>query len=91
METTTRKIKINITIDTDLLRRIDNYTNDTYLNRSSFIGIACNQYLDSIEVTQAIKDMAISMRKIADTGCIDKETLEKLQDYERLCKIFTNN
>jgi hypothetical protein len=40
-------------------------------------------------MTLAIKDMAVSMRKIADTGKIDHETMEQLEDFERLAQMLT--
>lgn len=81
-------MKINITLNDDLLSRIDQYADSNYMSRSGLISLATTQFLNAAEVTTAIKDMALCMRKIADTGTIDHETKEQLEDFERLSKIL---
>lgn len=82
-------MKVGITLDDNLMKRIDDYADENYLSRSGLISLAVTQYLNSAEVTKAVKDMAFSMRKIADTGKIDHETMEQLEDFERLSKMLT--
>lgn len=83
------KIKVNITVDEDLMRRVDEYAEANYLNRSSLISLATTQFLNAADVTKAVKDMAFTMRKIADAGTVDAETLRELEDFERFCKMIT--
>lgn len=83
------KIKVNITLDEELLRRVDEYAEENYLNRSSLVSLATTQFLNAADVTKAIKDMAFAMRKIADNGEVDDETRKQLEDFERLSKMFT--
>lgn len=80
--------KVQISIDDSLLDRIDNYADNNYLTRSGLITLATNQYLNSAEVITAIKDMSVSMRKIADQGSVDKQTMEQLEDFERIAKVL---
>lgn len=80
--------KVQISIDDSLLDRIDNYADNNYLTRSGLITLATNQYLNSAEVITAIKDMSVSMRKIADQGSIDEQTMEQLEDFERIAKVL---
>lgn len=82
------KVKVGITLDEELLRRIDDYADDNYLNRSSLISLATTQFLNTSDVTRAIKDVALAMRKIADTGEVDEETQKQLEDFERLSKMM---
>lgn len=82
------KIKVGITLDEDLLRRVDDYAEENYLNRSSLISLATTQFLNASDVTKAVCDMAFSMRKIADTGKLDDETMKQLEDFERLSKML---
>lgn len=84
------KIKVNITLDEELMRRIDEYAEDNYLNRSSLVSLAVTQYLNAADVSKAIKEMAFAMRKIADTGEVDDETRKQLEDFERLTKMLVN-
>lgn len=80
--------KINISIDDNLLERLDKVADSNYMSRSGLISTACAQYINSNEVIVAIKDMAFCIRKIADEGTVDHETMEQLEDFERLCKLF---
>lgn len=81
-------MKVQISINDELLERVDAYAKKTYSTRSGVISQACSNFLTSSELSFAIKDMALSMRKIADTGCVDEETQEKLEDFERFSKLL---
>lgn len=82
------KIKVNVTLDEELMRRIDEYAEENYLNRSSLVSLATSQFLNAADVTKAIKDMAFAMRKIADNGEIDDESRRQLEDFERLSRML---
>lgn len=82
------KIKVNITLDEELMRRVDEYAEENYLNRSSLVSLATTQFLNAADVTKAIKEMAFAMRKIADSGEIDEQTKRDLEDFERLSKML---
>lgn len=81
-------MKINISLDDDLVQRIDSFADSNYMSRSGFISFACTQYLNSAEVIVMVKDMSLAMRKIADSGKIDSETMEQLKDFERLSMLL---
>ena len=83
------KVKVGITLDEELLRRIDDYADENYLNRSNLISIATSQYLNAADVSRAVKEMAFAMRKIADSGEVDTDTLKQLEDFERLAKLLS--
>ena len=82
------KIKVGITLDEELLRRVDEYAEENYLNRSSLISLATTQFLNASDVTKAVRDMAFAMRKIADAGVVDEDTKRQLEDFERLSKMI---
>lgn len=81
--------KINISIDDNLLERLDKVADDTYMSRSGLISVACAQYINAREIGVALKDISLSVRKIADTGKIDHESIEQLEDFERLVKMIS--
>lgn len=81
-------MKVQISINEELLNRADKYATDNYMSRSGLISLSLTQFLNANDVTYAIKDMALSMRKIADTGQLDHETIQKLEDFERLAKML---
>lgn len=81
-------MKVNVTLDDELMQRVDNYADRNYMSRSGLISLAVTQYLNQQEVILAIKDVSLAIRKIADTGKMDHETIKQFEDFERLSKMF---
>lgn len=81
--------KVQITLDDELMKRIDTYADENYMSRSGLLSLAATQFLNAADVTRAVKDLSLAMQKIADTGKIDHETVEQLEDLERLAKFLT--
>lgn len=77
--------KINISINEDLLKRADKFGKDNSISRSGLISLSLSQYLAQQEVFVLLKGMNVAMKKIADKGEIDAETMEQLEDFERIC------
>lgn len=84
-------MKLGIALDDELLARIDRYADENYMSRSGLISLACTQFLNASEVTMAIKDLALSVRKIADNNMVDHDTLEQLEDFERMSKLLVGS
>lgn len=81
-------MKVNITVNDELLKKIDMYADQNFMSRSGLISLAASQYLNGLEISSALKDLAISMRKIADTNELDDETMQKLDDFRTLVKFL---
>lgn len=81
-------MKINVSLDDELVKRIETYADNNYMSRSGFISLACNQYLATADVVSAVKSLSLCMQKIADSGKVDSETLEQLEDYKRLADML---
>lgn len=81
-------MKVQISVDDELMKRVDAFADDNYMSRSTLFTIAATQYINAQDVTRAIKDMAVAMKKIADTGKVDHETMEQLEDFERLANML---
>ena len=81
--------KIQVSLDDELLKRVDNYADDNYMSRSGLITLATTQFLNANEVTKAIISLNTSMQKIAETGKLDPETMEQLEDWQRLANLLT--
>ena len=81
-------MKVQITLDDALMERWDAYADENYMSRSGLVSLAVTQYLNANDVTKAVKEMAVCMRKIADNGIVDHETMKQLEDFERLSKIL---
>lgn len=82
-------MKVQLSIDDDLMKRVDTFADENYMSRSTLFTIAVTQYINSEDVITAIKEMSVSMKKIADTGKVDHEIMEQLEDFNRLAKMLT--
>lgn len=80
--------KVQISVDDELLERVDRIADANYMSRSGLISLACTQYINSQDIIIAVRDMSLAMRKIADTGSVDEETMSQLEDFERLSKML---
>lgn len=79
--------KINISIDDELLNKIDKLAEENYTSRSGFISMGMSQFVVSKEVVSAIQSMSVSMAKIATLGTIDEDTFKELETFQNLCKM----
>ena len=81
-------MKVQISVNDNLLERMDDFAKKNYLTRSGLISMATAQYLNQTEVMLAIKNMSLSLRKIADNNVVDEDTLRQFEDFERMCKML---
>lgn len=84
-------MKANITLDDKLMERVDAYADNNYMSRSGLISVALTDYLNAKEMITSISDIAVTMKKIADKGIVDHETMEQLEDLERLANLFKSS
>lgn len=77
-------MKVQISVDDELMKRVDTFADENYMSRSGLITIALTQYLNQADVAKAIKEMSISIKKMADTGKVDHNTIEQIEDFHRL-------
>lgn len=81
--------KVQISIDDKLLSRIDTYADENYISRSGLISMGMSEYLNTKETMLLIKNLNLAVQKIADQGIVDDDTLQDIQDFQRLCKMVT--
>lgn len=81
-------MKVQITLDDELMKRVDTYADENYMSRSGLLSIAVTQYLNAKEMTKAITRMSVALDKIADKGEIDEQTQQELHDFQRMCALF---
>lgn len=80
--------KINISLDSELVERIESFADDNYMSRSGFISLACSQYLASADIVTAIKKLSLACDKIASTGNVSDDVMKELEDYQRLANLL---
>lgn len=81
-------MKLNISINDELAARIDEYAKSNYMTRSAFISFCCTKYLNEIEVMSSLKNVTLAIRKIAETGQADLETLKELEEFEKFSQVL---
>lgn len=82
-------MKLGISLDDELLKRADAFADKNYMSRSGLISLALSSYLNSAELVGYLRELSLCMRKIADTGTVDHETVEQLEDLERVAKLLS--
>lgn len=82
-------MKLNVSLNDELISRLDEYAERNYMSRSGLISLAVTQFLNSNEMILAINDISVAMRKIAETGTLDDELISELEDFERISRLFS--
>jgi metal-responsive CopG/Arc/MetJ family transcriptional regulator len=82
------KEKVQITMETDLLKEVDDYCECNYLNRSWMVSQACLQVINQQKMVDALTNVSIAMRTISDNGTLDDETRKELETFETMCKMY---
>lgn len=81
-------MKMQISLDDSLAKRIDDYADKNYMSRSGLISLACAQFLNSAEVVGVVKEMGVAINKIADMGGVDEDTQKQIEDLGRTMKFL---
>lgn len=81
-------IKFNISADENLIARADAYAEKNYMTRSGLVSLALTQYLNQNDIVQAVNDIAISMRKIADNKELTEDEINELKNFETVAKML---
>lgn len=82
-------MKVQVSLDDELMTKVDAYADKMYLNRSAFISMSCSKFIASMEMQSAIGDMAVTMRRIADNNKIDEQSRKELERFEVLAELFS--
>lgn len=84
-------MRVNMTLNDELLDRIDNYAKSNYMSRSSVVSFACNQFLVANELRSLLVDMKRALQTIANNESITDEQLKELEKFDNLCELMTKN
>lgn len=82
------KIKVQITLEEDLLNQVDDYCDKNYMNRSWLISQSLVKVLNEQKVIDSLANISVSIRSVAETGVLDEDTKREFEKFEALCKIF---
>lgn len=82
------KVKINITLEDELLKKLDEYCDKNFLNRSWAISQALVGVLNQQKLVDAISNVSLALRKCSETGVLDENTKREMETFESLSKLF---
>ena len=83
------KVKVNITIDEELLCRIEKMADDFYTSRSGLITFGMSEFVLKSDISRAVVDISLALRKMADSGVLDDSLQKRLDDFEAFAKMIT--
>lgn len=81
-------MKVTMNFNPQLLERIDNFAKSNYLTRTSFVSIACNQYLIANEMQSLMSNLNAALIKIAESGQVSEEQMKELEKFKILGDMF---
>jgi metal-responsive CopG/Arc/MetJ family transcriptional regulator len=82
------KVKVQISVDRDVLDRIDDYCNQHYMSRSGFLAFSASQVISSEETVKLLKQMNGLLSRVAETGKMDDQTRADLDKLSRVVALF---
>lgn len=59
-------VRYNVSLSPDVAERINTYCASTRIQRSTFISLACTQYLDAVEAMPSVQKMLAAMSSVVD-------------------------
>lgn len=81
-------MKLQISLDDELVARIDNCADKNYMSRSGFISQACVQLLNQTELVSSVNRISYACQKVAETNQLDEESQQQFKEFELLAKIM---
>lgn len=81
-------MKLQISLDDQLVSRIDRCAEKNYMSRSGFISQACVQLLNQTELVSSINRLSYACQKVSETNEIDEDTKQQFKEFELLAKIM---
>ncbi|MBQ1387999.1 MAG: hypothetical protein IIY78_00025 [Clostridia bacterium] len=83
--------RFQVSMDDDLFNRLEEYADRNYITRSGAVCMAVNQFIMADDMRRAISDMAITMRRIAESNEIDDKSMAELKAFELLAQMFSGS
>lgn len=81
--------KFQVSMEDELLARLDEYADRNFTTRSGAVSLACNQLIMADDIRRSTLSLAFSMKRIAESNEIDEQTKKELQSFEMLAKMFS--
>lgn len=82
------KIKVQITMEEDLLNDVNDYCDKFYINRSVMVTQACLQLINQQKLVDSFQELSIAIRKCVESGEFNTDTKRQLEQFETFCKLI---
>lgn len=79
-------MKISISIDDELLKKVDEYKDKHFLKRSAVFSIAVGNLILQDEMVKTLKAMQSALETVSQGKELTDEDKEKMDQFEFLCK-----
>ena len=77
-------MKINISINDDLLSKADSYAEQNFLSRSGLISLALTQLLNQYEMINTVKQLGALIESVSQASDLDDSLRSQLDDFKRI-------
>lgn len=82
------KVKVQITLENELLNMVDDYCDKNYMNRSWLISQSLMQVLNQQKLIDSFANLSIAIKNAVSSGELDEETRKEMQNFETLCTML---
>lgn len=82
------KVKIQITVEDELLNRVDEYADEHYTSRSGAFALAADQLVSTDEMKKAIKRVTNAMESMAKGKELTEEQQADLETFRVLSRLW---
>jgi len=81
-------MKINISVNDELVKRVDEYAERNYTNRSAVFAQGANAILLQDLIPYQLGQIAVAFKRIADNNAIDEESKKQLEEFSKLAELL---
>lgn len=81
-------MKVTISINDDLLTKIDSFAKDNFMSRSGFIALAARNYLLQNETLDTMKSLKAALNKVSENGVVDPQSAVDLENFNRIAEML---
>lgn len=82
-------MKVQLSIDDDLMNKADEYAKKNYLTRSGLVSMVLSQFLEYKDISSTLGSMLDIMNDLNSSVSMDDEGKEKLKELEGVYKVMS--
>lgn len=81
-------MKVQISVNDDLLKKVDEYCERNYSNRSAVFAQGANTLILQESIPYYLSEIAVAFKTISDKNEIDEDSKKKLEQFYQLSMIL---